>query len=65
MEYVAGCLISFAVQLSFEKGYLGFTSLIPKTKLIGLYVEKYGFSQFGRQLAIEKQAAIQLIEKYQ
>lgn len=65
IDKVAGCLLSFAVQIAFEKGYFGFTSLLPKTKLIPLYVEKYGFSQFGRQLAIEGKEAIKLIEKYQ
>lgn len=61
---VAGCLIAFAVRIAFEKGYLGFTSLVPKTRLINHYIEKYGFSQFGRQLAIERQEAINLIQKY-
>lgn len=64
IDRVAGCLLAFAIQVSFEKGYLGFTSLIPKTELINLYVNKYGFSQFGRQLAIEKREAISLIQKY-
>lgn len=64
IDRVAGCLIAFAVQVAFEKGYLGFTSLVPKTRLINHYVEKYGFSQFGRQLAIERQDAIELIKKY-
>lgn len=56
--------VGFAVQVSFEKGYLGFTSLVPKTTLIELYVKKYGFTQYGRQLAIERQDAINLIQKY-
>lgn len=64
IDRIAGCLIAFATQFSFEKGYLGFTSLVPKTLLIELYVEKYGFSQYGRQLAIEGKAAIKLIQKY-
>lgn len=64
IDRVAGCLLAFATGLAFEKGYEGFTSLVPKTKLIGLYVNKYGFSQHGMQLAIEKQDAIQLIQKY-
>ncbi len=64
VDRVAGCLLAFAAGLAFEKGYEGFTSLVPKTKLIGLYVNKYGFSQYGRQLAIEKNDAIQLIQKY-
>lgn len=64
VDRVAGCLLAFAVQIAFEKGYLGFTSLVPKTELINLYIRKYGFSQFGRQLAIEKKEAIKLIQKY-
>ena len=63
-DWVAGCLLAFATKMAFENGYLGFTSLIPKTKLIGLYVNKYGFSQYGRQLAIEQDAALSLIQKY-
>ncbi|MEM6261961.1 MAG: hypothetical protein AAGI38_05600 [Bacteroidota bacterium] len=65
VDRVAGCLLSFAVQIAFEKGYSGFTSLIPKTQLIPLYVKKYGFAQYGMQLAIEGREAIQLIQTYQ
>lgn len=64
IDRVAGCLLAFAAQLSFEKGYLGFTSLLPKTELIKLYINKYGFSQFGRQLAVETKEVIKLIQKY-
>lgn len=64
IDRIAGCLLAFAARIAFEKGYLGFTSLVPKTVLIKLYVEKYGFLQYGRQLAIEGKAAIQLIQKY-
>lgn len=64
VDRIAGCLLAFSAQISFEKGYSGFVSLAPKTKLIGLYVNKYGFSQYGRQLAIEGKAAIHLIQKY-
>ena len=64
LDGVAGCLLAYAAQLAFEKGYLGFISLVPKTELIALYVQKYGFTQYGRQLAIERKSAIQLIQKY-
>lgn len=64
IDRIAGCLLAYAVQIAFEHGYAGFTSLIPKTELIGLYMEKYGFSQYGRQLAIEGKEAIKLIQKY-
>lgn len=64
VDRVAGCLLAFAVSLAFEKGYYGFTSLVPKTELIGLYTIKYGFTQFGRQLAIEGRDALDLLNKY-
>ena len=64
IDKIAGCLLAFAARLAFQKGYLGFVSLIPKTELIDLYIKKYGFSVLGNQLAIEKQASIDLIEKY-
>lgn len=64
MDRIAGCLLAFAAQVAFEKGYAGFISLIPKTSLIELYVKKYGFTQYGRQLAMEGSAAIHLIQKY-
>lgn len=64
-DNVAGCLLAFAAQTAFTKGYNGFTSLIPKTSLIPLYVKKYGFTQVGHQLAIEGKSAITLIQKYE
>lgn len=64
VDRIACCLIAFAVRISFEQGYMGFTSLVPKTELIGLYVKKYRFSQYGRQLAIEGKDAIDLINKF-
>ena len=64
IDNIAGCLIAFAAQVSFEKGYLGFISLVPKTALIDFYVEKYKFTRYGRQLAMEGNASIRLIQKY-
>ncbi len=64
VDRVGGCLLAFAAGLSFERGYLGFISLVPKTELIDHYVEKYGFTQYGRQLAIDGEDAIKLIQKY-
>ena len=63
-DKVAGCLLAFAVQISFEKGYGGFASLTPKTELIKLYINKYGFKQFGRQLALYGMDSINIINKY-
>jgi hypothetical protein len=61
---IAGCLIAFGCQLAFERGYFGFLSLQPKTRLIDLYQDKYGFRQFGRLLAVEGKSSIALIKKY-
>jgi hypothetical protein len=63
-DHIAGCLIAFACSLSFKKNYEGFVSLTPKTNLIRLYQEKYGFRQFGRMLGSEYQQSKNLIDKY-
>lgn len=64
LENIAGCLIAFACTLAFKRGYGGFVSLLPKTKLIDLYQEKYGFRQYGRLLAVEFESSKNLIDKY-
>lgn len=64
IDWIAGCLLAYSAQLSFQKGYMGFVSLILKTELIPLYMGKYGFQQVGRQLALETHAAIELIKQY-
>lgn len=61
---IAGCLLAYCCRLSFEKGYNGFVSLIPKTQLIRHYQETYGFEQFGRQLAVYATGSERLIQKY-
>ncbi len=64
LENIAGCLIAFACTLAFKRGYGGFVSLLPKTKLIDLYQEKYGFRQYGRLLGVEFESSKNLIDKY-
>ncbi|WP_282776509.1 hypothetical protein [Phaeodactylibacter xiamenensis] len=64
IDRIAGCLLAFACKVAFEKGYLGFASLVPKTELVGLYIKKYGFKKYGSQLAIDQRDAIGLIQKY-
>lgn len=64
IDRIAGCLIAFAAQIAFEKGYLGFVSLTPKTELIDLYIHKFGFQQRGRMLALETRNSIELIQKF-
>lgn len=61
---VAGTLIAMACEIAVDKGYGGFVSLVPKTKLINHYIENYGFIQMGRQLAVYFETSDFLIEKY-
>ena len=64
IDWAAGCLLAFASQLAFKNDYNGFVSLHPKTKLIKLYTNDYGFSHYGRFLGIEGTQANELISKY-
>lgn len=63
-DRIAGCLIAWACRLAFIKGYYGFVSLIPKTRLITHYENAYGFEQFGRQLAVDTEQSHRLIKQY-
>jgi len=64
IDNIAGCLIAFAADIAFQRGYLGFVSLLPKTQLVDLYQKKYGFRPYGMFLGIEAQSSDQLITKY-
>ncbi|MBK6901323.1 MAG: hypothetical protein IPH04_00530 [Saprospirales bacterium] len=64
IDHIPGALIAFACELAFKRGYDGFVSLVPKTKLIDLYKNKYGFEQYGRMLATEGTNSLSLIIKY-
>lgn len=64
LDNIAGCLIAFACAQAFKRGYGGFVSLLPKTRLLDLYQDKYGFRQFGRMLAVAYESAKNLIDKY-
>ena len=63
-DNIAGCLIAWACRLAFIRGYYGFVSLLPKTRLIEHYKNAYGFEQFGRQLAVDTEQSHRLIKKY-
>ena len=63
-DNIAGCLIAWACRLAFIRGYFGFVSLIPKTRLIEYYKNAYGFEQFGRQLAVDTEQSYRLIKQY-
>ncbi len=64
LDHIAGCLIGFACGIAFRKGYEGFVSLLPKTRLIDLYQEKYGFRQYGRLLALVHEQSKRVIDQY-
>lgn len=64
IDNIAGALIAFACEIAFKRGYFGFVSLQPKTELINLYQDKYGFCQYGRLLGVEQEASKFLINKY-
>lgn len=63
-ENIAGCLISYACMIAFERDYEGFVSLIPKTELIEHYRNRYGFVEGGVHMYLEGERAEVLIEKY-
>ena len=64
LDHIAGCLIGFACGIAFRKGFEGFVSLLPKTRLIDWYQEKYGFRQYGRLLALTHEQSKRVIDQY-
>ncbi|WEK36682.1 MAG: hypothetical protein P0Y53_04135 [Candidatus Pseudobacter hemicellulosilyticus] len=63
-DRVPGILLAFACRESFKKGYNGTLFLIPKTSLIPLYRQKYGFLAAGRGLYLEQAQALKLMNNY-
>jgi len=63
-EKVAGILIAHCCKQSFQNGFFGFVSLIPKTKLINHYKKEYGFQQFGKHLVVDLDKSELLMKKY-
>lgn len=64
IKNIPGCLISYACKLAFKKGYGGFVSLTPKTKLKDYYRNVYGFIEMGTQMAVYQETSNYLIEIY-
>ncbi len=64
IDGIPGCLIGFVCQMSFKKGYDGFVSLVPKTKLINYYNEKFGFVNMGTNMVVFLDIAQSIIDKY-
>ena len=63
-DRIAGILIAYACKESFQNGFYGFVSLIPKTRLVKHYEEKYGFQQFGKHLVVELETSELLMNRY-
>jgi hypothetical protein len=64
-EGVAGNLVAFACQLSFQRGFEGFVAFDAKTRLIPHYEKTLGAVQFrGQRMIIPTHAAQILIDKY-
>lgn len=64
-DHIAGCLLAHICNLSLNKdNYEGFVSLEPKTEIINLYKEKYGFRKFGLYLFSSLENSEHLVKKY-
>ena len=63
-DFIAGCMIAFVCKMAFAKKYEGFVSLLPKTEIIGLYINKYGFNWMGQLLFVAFDNAENLVKKY-
>lgn len=64
IDGIPGCLIGFACEMSFKKGYDGFVSLTPKTRLVDYYHKKFGFLQTGKNMAVFLEISQSIIKKY-
>lgn len=64
-DRIVGCLLSWAGRLAVkEHGHLACISLIPKTRLIKHYQNKYGMLRAGQQLFLEGIPLYRLIQTY-
>lgn len=62
---IAGCLIAFACRLAVIRyGIEACVSLVPKTELIEHYMQKYYMQYAGRQLYLDGNNLIKLMEEY-
>lgn len=63
---VAGSLLAFAAQLSFQLGGDGFIAIDAKTELVEHYERVYGFKRIGRsqRMILDTQDAARLIAQY-
>ncbi len=64
-EGVAGNLVAFACQLSFQRGFEGNVSFLSKTNLINHYIDSLGAIHIGNHvMVIDKNAATKLVDQY-
>ena len=62
---VAGNLFAFACKKSFDLGYDGYVTFVPKSKLVEHYIQTLGAQLFmGHKLSIDSIAAKKLIDRY-
>jgi hypothetical protein len=62
---IAGCLIAFACRLAVIRyGIEACVSWVPKTELIEHYMQKYYMQYAGRQLYLDGNNLIKLMEEY-
>jgi hypothetical protein len=64
IDGIPGRLIGFACEMSFKKGYDGFVSLTPKTRLVDYYHKQFGFLQTGKNMAVFLEISQSIIKKY-
>ncbi len=64
-EGVAGNLVAFACQLSFQRGFEGNISFLSKTNLINHYIDSLGAIHIGNHvMIIDTISANKLVEQY-
>lgn len=63
-DRIAGSLIAFACGTSFDRGYNGFISLVPKTALRSHYINEFGMEEGGKSVYSDTLNSAELINKY-
>lgn len=64
IDGIPGCLIGYICEISFKKGFDGFVSLLPKTRLVDYYHNKFGFVHMGNYMVVFLDLSQAIITKY-
>ena len=64
IDGIPDCLIGFACKIAFMRGYDGFVSLGPKTRLKDYYHNKFGFRHMGTHMVVFLDTSQSIITKY-